>query len=79
MAAKQPRRYRLVTPERRAELERSAGAFKWAILFAVVAALGLMLMHSQQQQTGRPPRIRAGHADEREHCHDKEDDYGYGL
>ncbi len=60
-------RYRPVTAERRQQLTNGAGGFKWAILFAVVALLAVMLLQAQQERHGQAPRIRAGHDDD-ERC-----------
>lgn len=61
-------RYRPVTAERRQQLTSGAGGFKWAILFAIVALVAVMLLQAQQERCGQMPRIRAGYDDERCEC-----------
>ena len=60
-------RYRPVTVARRQQLTGGAGGYKWAILFAVVALLAVMLLQAQQERHGQTPRIRAGYNDD-ERC-----------
>ncbi|WP_412477850.1 hypothetical protein [Azonexus sp. IMCC34839] len=79
-------RYRPVTAERRQHLTSGAGGFKWAILFAIVALVAVMLLQAQQERHGQMPRIRAGYDDDERcecgHCHrcrERDNDHECGL
>ena len=67
-AANRPMRYRAVLPARSKALQAGKGGFKWAMFFALQAAILLLLLQAQQEAANQrmPLLIRAGHPSENE-------------
>ena len=61
-------RYRAVLPARSKALQAGKGGFKWAMFFALQAAILLLLLQAQQEAANQrmPLLIRAGHPSDNE-------------